>query len=199
VYDSFIVLAMSAKKVLVLASRSPRRTELLASVGVVHEVHPADIDETPLLHENPILYVQRISREKARVVQSRMEPDVIVLAADTTVDIDGVILGQPVDIDHARAMLLQLSGRTHQVHTGVTVLSRNGEHSQVVSSEVTFLALTSELLDWYLATGESAGKAGAYAIQGHGAALVQSTVGSMSNIIGLPLDETLLLLATAAE
>ena len=122
-----------------------------------------------------------------------------ILAADTTVDIDGVILGQPVDTNHARAMLLQLSGRTHQVHTGVTVLSRNGEHSQVVSSAVTFLPLTMEQIDGYLATGESAGKAGAYAIQGHGAALVEATVGSMSNIIGLPLDETLLLLAAATE
>ncbi|CAB4603714.1 unannotated protein [freshwater metagenome] len=190
---------MSTEKVLVLASRSPRRTELLTSVGVNHIVQPADIDESPLPNEDPVVYVQRISREKAQVVQSRVQSDVVVLAADTTVDIDGVILGQPVDTDHARAMLLQLSGRTHQVHTGVTVLSGNQEHSQVVSSEVTFLALTPELLDWYLGTGESAGKAGAYAIQGHGAALVEATVGSMSNIIGLPLDETLLLLAAATE
>jgi septum formation protein len=190
---------MSTKKVLVLASKSPRRTELLTSVGVEHIVHPADIDESPLPNEEPVLYVQRISREKAHAVQSRVQPDAIILAADTTVDVDGVIFGQPVDIDHARAMLMQLSGRTHQVHTGVTVLSGNGEHCQVVSSEVTFLALTPELLDWYLATGESVGKAGAYAIQGHGAALVQASLGSMSNIIGLPLDETLLLLAAAAE
>ena len=190
---------MSSEKVLVLASRSPRRTELLTSVGVNHIVQPADIDESPLSNEDPVSYVQRISREKAQAVQSRMHSDVIVLAADTTVDIDGVILGQPVDTNHARAMLLQLSGRTHQVHTGVTVLSRNGEHSQVVSSAVTFLPLTMEQIDGYLATGESAGKAGAYAIQGHGAALVEATVGSMSNIIGLPLDETLLLLAAATE
>jgi septum formation protein len=118
----------------------------------------------------------------------------IVIGADTTVDLDGDIFGQPVNDEDARQMLRRLSGTTHQVHTGVAVVSATGEQVEVVSSAVTFLDLQPEMLEWYIGTGESVGKAGSYAIQGHGSALVASSTGSMSNIIGLPLEETARLL-----
>jgi septum formation protein len=118
----------------------------------------------------------------------------IVIGADTTVDLDGHIFGQPVDDNDAREMLRRLSGTTHQVHTGVAVVSAAGEQVEGVSSSVTFLDLQPEMIEWYIGTGESAGKAGSYAIQGHGSALVASSSGSMTNIIGLPLDETARLL-----
>jgi septum formation protein len=121
-----------------------------------------------------------------------------VIGADTTVDLDGHIFGQPVDDDDARQMLRSLSGSTHQVHTGVAVVSVTGEQVEVVSSAVTFLDLQPEMLEWYIGTGESVGKAGSYAIQGHGSALVASSTGSMTNIIGLPLEETARLLGVSA-
>lgn len=179
---------------LVLASRSPRRIELIASLGLEPDVVPADIDETPLPGENPVAYVERLAREKAATVFARVDRTSTVLAADTTVDLDGQILGQPVDDADARRMLKLLSGRTHRVHTGVAVVSAGGDASTVVTSLVTFVAVTDELLEWYMATGESAGKAGSYAIQGHGAVLVQSVRGSSSNVVGLPLRETAMLL-----
>jgi septum formation protein len=178
----------------VLASRSPRRIDILNQMGVDHVVMPADIDESPLPNEDPVSYVRRLALEKARAVRARVEPSSTVLAADTTVDVGGQILGQPVDEADSRRMLRLLSGRTHQVHTGVAVVSAEGESAVVVTSYVTFIEVTDTLLDWYLGTGESVGKAGSYAIQGHGASLVLATEGSMSNIIGLPKAETARLL-----
>lgn len=185
---------MKSESFVVLASRSPRRVELLKQLVTDFTVLPADIDETPHTNEDPVSYVKRLALEKARAVYIVSDSSAIVIGADTTVDLDGHIFGQPVDDDDAREMLRRLSGATHQVHTGVAVVSASGEAVEVVSSSVTFLDLRPEMIEWYIGTGESAGKAGSYAIQGHGSALVASSVGSMSNIIGLPLDETARLL-----
>ena len=178
----------------VLASRSPRRIELISQLGVTAEVVPADIDETPLVGEEPVAYVKRLASSKARAVQERLGTDAFVLGADTTVDLDGVIFGQPDDESEARRMLKALSARTHRVHTGVAVIGPDRSESLVVTSLVTFEPVTDALLDWYIGTGEWQGKAGSYAIQGLGGTLVASTRGSMSNIIGLPLQETARLL-----
>jgi septum formation protein len=185
---------MESKSFVVLASRSPRRVELLQQLVANFTVVPADIDETPHSHEDPVSYVKRLALEKARAVYMVSGAHAIVIGADTTVDLDGHIFGQPADDNDAREMLRRLSGTTHQVHTGVAVVSASGEQVEVVSSSVTFLDLRPEILEWYIGTGESAGKAGSYAIQGHGSALVASSSGSMTNIIGLPLDETARLL-----
>lgn len=174
----------------VLASRSPRRIELIAQLGITAEVVPADIDETPYPGEQPAEYVKRLASSKAKAVQERLATGALVLGADTTVDLDGTIFGQPEDESEARRMLKSLSARTHRVHTGVAVVSPTTAQVLVVTSMVTFEPVTDALLDWYIGTGEWQGKAGSYAIQGLGGTLVQSTRGSMSNIIGLPLRET---------
>ena len=127
-------------------------------------------------------------------MQERLATEAFVLGADTTVDLDGTIFGQPEDEAEARQMLKSLSARTHRVHTGVAVVSPTTAQVLVVTSMVTFEPVTDALLDWYIGTWEWQGKAGSYAIQGLGGTLVQSTRGSMSNIIGLPLRETAQLL-----
>ena len=185
---------MESESFVVLASRSPRRVELLKQLVTDFTVVPADIDETPHAHEDPVSYVKRLALEKARAVYMVSGTHAIVIGADTTVDLDGHIFGQPADDNDAREMLRRLSGTTHQVHTGVAVVSATEERVEVVSSSVTFVDLRPELLEWYIGTGESAGKAGSYAIQGHGSALVASSSGSMTNIIGLPIEETARLL-----
>lgn len=179
---------------LVLASRSPRRIELLGRLGITPRVEPADIDESPLTGENPVVYVERLALAKAMTVHERL-PRNVVLAADTTIDIDGEILGQPIDEADARRMLRRLSARTHRVHTGVAVCRVDGTHkSLVVTSLVTFQAVTDETLEWYIEAGEWQGKAGSYAIQGLGGTLVANHRGSLTGIIGLPLRETARLL-----
>jgi septum formation protein len=188
---------MATDHTIVLASRSPRRVELLQRLVVDFAVVPADIDETPHPHEDPVAYVRRLALQKARAVYLASEATSVVVGADTTVDLNGDILGQPIDDDDARRMLQLLSGTTHRVHTGVAVVSNRGEQVNVVSSDVTFMPISPQMLAWYIGTGESAGKAGSYAIQGHGSALVAMASGSMSNIIGLPLVETATLLASA--
>ena len=189
---------MESESFVVLASRSPRRVELLKQLVADFTVVPADIDETPHAHEDPVSYVKRLALEKARAVYMVSGTHAIVIGADTTVDLDGHIFGQPVDDNEAREMLRRLSGTTHHVHTGVAVVNALGEAVEVVSSSVTFLDIQPEMLEWYIGTGESAGKAGSYAIQGHGSALVASSSGSMTNIIGLPLEETARLLGIPA-
>ena len=189
---------MESESFVVLASRSPRRVELLKQLVADFSVVPADIDETPHADEDPVSYVKRLALEKARAVYMVSDSHAIVIGADTTVDLDGHIFGQPVDDNEAREMLRRLSGTTHHVHTGVAVVNALGEAVEVVSSSVTFLDIQPEMLEWYIGTGESAGKAGSYAIQGHGSALVASSSGSMTNIIGLPLEETARLLGIPA-
>jgi septum formation protein len=188
---------MATDLTIVLASRSPRRVELLHRLVSDFIVMPADLDETPHPQEDPVAYVQRLALQKARAVYLASAATSVVVGADTTVDLNGDILGQPIDDDDARRMLQLLSGTTHRVHTGVAVVSNRGEQVKVVSSDVTFMPISPQMLAWYIGTGESAGKAGSYAIQGHGSALVASSTGSMSNIVGLPLAETATLLASA--
>ena len=192
---------------LVLASASPRRTELLQSVGLEFEVLPADIDESVRPGESPATYVARLSAEKARVVAGQVGPDAFVIAADTTVEVEGQILEKPFDGADARRMLGLLSGRTHLVHTGVTVVSPplvpadsgvETAETVVVETLVEFVELTSAMVEWYIETAEPFGKAGAYAIQGAGGALVRRVDGSVTNVIGLPLAETLELLGPPA-
>lgn len=179
--------------VLVLASASPRRRELLQSVGLDFEIRPPDIDESVLPDESPTAYVRRLSAEKAAALA---RPGETVIAADTTVEIGGTILGKPVDAADARWMLGALSGATHLVHTGVTVLRDGRIETRVVTTLVTFVELTAEAIDWYVGTGEPMDKAGGYAMQGAGGALVSRIDGSVSNVIGLPLAETLEMLHT---
>lgn len=183
---------------LVLASSSPRRATLLRSVGLDPEIRPAHVDETPRHDESPEEYVGRLSAAKARAVARSGE---IVLAADTTVEIHGEILGKPTDEADLRRMLALLSSATHRVHTGVTVLAAPGDQgdpgpelTRVITSSVTFVELDPPMVDWYVARGESADKAGGYALQGAGAALVRTVDGSVSNVIGLPLAEALAML-----
>ena len=185
----------------VLASASPRRRELLAQLGVAFDVHPPDIDESPLAGETPPVYVERLAREKARRVQADVGPDRVVLAADTTVALDGVILGKPTGAADAARMLRLLSGGTHTVHTGVAVARGERVESLVVSTDVVFDLLADHDIAFYVATGEPLDKAGAYAIQGLGGVYVREVHGSVSGVIGLPLAETRRLLAavTAAR
>lgn len=172
---------------IVLASGSPRRRELLGQLGVEFDIVSPDIDESPLADEDPVAYVRRLAVAKAAAVE--VSGDVLVIAADTTVDLGGEILAKPIDDDDARSMLRRLSARTHRVHTGVAVRRGDAEASAVVTSLVTFTPLTDATIEWYVGTGEPLDKAGAYAIQGAGGVFVQRVRGSVSNIVGLPLHE----------
>lgn len=180
---------------LVLASASPRRQSLLARLGIQFVVEPADIDESIRPGEEAVDYVCRVASEKARVVQGRDGGQRCVLAADTSVVLDGDILGKPGDHFSALGMLARLSGRTHQVLTAVCLNTGSDEEVIVVETEVTFLTLDREACERYLAAGEAWDKAGAYAIQGLGGALVSSILGSYSNVVGLPMAETWQLLS----
>jgi septum formation protein len=171
---------------IILASRSPRRAELLAAAGFEFEVLAADVDETPLDVEDPAEYVERLAVEKARAV-SAMRPGSRVLGADTTVTIDGVILGKPVDDEDARRMLRMLSGRPHLVHTGVALVSDRGIQSAVDTTRVWFDAMTDEDISWYIATREQVDRAGAYAIQGFASRFIPRIEGSYTNVVGLPV------------
>jgi septum formation protein len=169
----------------VLGSASPRRRDLLAQLGLDIDIRPADIDETERPGEDPVAYVRRLAIGKAAAVSAA--PDELVIAADTTVDLDGRILAKPDDDDEVRSMLRSLSARTHRVHTGVTLRLGDAEATDVATTFVTFTPITAGALEWYLATGEPFGKAGAYAIQGAGGVFVSSVQGSVSNVVGLPL------------
>lgn len=188
------MIVLPAPTSLVLASGSPRRATLLRQCGLEFEVRRPDIDETPLPGEAPTDYVARLSSEKAIVVTG---PNEIVIAADTTVDLDGAILEKPTDHADAVRMLASLSGRTHLTHTGVTVVGSLSASTRVVTTAVTFIDLTDDMIQWYVGTGEPADKAGAYAIQGGAAAFVERIEGSVSNVVGLPLAETLKLVRLA--
>lgn len=178
---------------LLLASASPRRREMLERVGVSLEVRPADVDEEPLPDENPAAYVARIAHAKAIAVQRR--PGQWVLAADTTVTIDGKILAKAATPEEAAAMLRQLAGRVHQVITAFTIIGDVDDapfhRDGIVGSDVVVIDLDAARIADYVASGEWRGKAGAYAIQGIGAALVREVRGSVTNVIGLPLVEVL--------
>ncbi|WP_338261374.1 Maf family protein [Corallococcus caeni] len=183
---------MDPTALFVLASASPRRKDLLAQLGLRFTVAAADIDETPMAGEIARNYVHRLAVEKARTVATR-HPDAWVLAADTTVALGSELLGKPRDAAEAREMLTRLSGQIHEVFTGIAVAGR-AQASEVVRTQVTFRALSPEEIAWYADTGEPLDKAGAYAIQGKGGFLVQGIDGSPTNVVGLPLGETLALL-----
>ena len=182
--------------ILVLASASPRRLELLRQIGVVPDhVEPADIDETPRRGELPAGHVVRLAEAKARAVRPR-HPDAFILAADTVVACGRRILPKAEDETTARACLTLLSGRRHRVYGGVALLTPGGDLAiRRVVSQVMFKRLSDEEVAAYIARGEWHGKAGGYAIQGHAAALIPWIAGSYSNVVGLPLYETAQLLA----
>ena len=172
---------------IILASRSPRRKEILEKLGLVFEIDPPEIDETPRHHENPLSYVQRIAAAKADKVALRHDHRCVIIAADTTVALDGEVFGQPRDLDEARKMIQKLSKKSHSVHTAVSVRCDGRSANGFDTASVTMREVTPELLDWYLGTGESMGKAGAYAVQGQGAALVAEVRGEIETVIGLPV------------
>jgi septum formation protein len=185
---------------LILASASPRRRELLTACGIPFQIIPSTIDEHPLPDEPAEAYVRRLGLAKAEFV-TQGHPDAVILGADTIVTIDGLLLGKPQTLDEARQMLNRLSGRVHEVITGVAVVSggligsSSGRGAQeVVASRVLMRHFTAATIEWYIATGEPLDKAGAYAVQGLGAALVERVEGSYTNVVGLPLTETLALL-----
>lgn len=179
-----------------LASQSPRRQELLAQLGVRYETIDAAVHEQLQTGESPEQYVSRVAREKAGAGLLKLggQAQAIVLGADTDVVIDGDVLGKPEDAGQAAALLRRLSGRTHQVHTAVWLVSAGRECSAAVSTDVRFAALSDSEIADYIATGEPFGKAGAYAIQGRAAAFIAGINGSYSGVMGLPLHETSVLL-----
>lgn len=178
---------------LVLASGSPRRRAFLEQLGLSFTVSPADLDERVLPGEAAAPYVERLAREKARKVAT-LHPGQRVLAADTTVVLGEQVLGKPADPEDALRMLRSLSGRWHRVLTGVALVG-SAERTRVVETQVEFREASEAELAWYVHTGEPLDKAGAYAIQGIGGFLVRAIRGSHSNVVGLPLAETLELLA----
>ena len=175
-----------------LASRSPRRAELLARLGLDFGVLDLDIPEQQGSEEPSADYVRRVAREKAGagLLQVVAVPDAVVLGADTEVILDGVVFGKPADADHAASMLRRLSGRSHEVITSVWLVSASREAQAVAVSQVTFGTLSDADIDNYLASGEWQGKAGAYAIQGLAQAYIAHLSGSYSGVMGLPLFET---------
>ncbi len=180
--------------ILVLASTSPRRRELLARVGIELEVRPPDVDESELAGEDPVTYVARIALAKARACAHAAGE--WVLAADTTVTIDGRILSKAADGSEAAAMLRSLAGRVHQVMTAFVVIDGAGvEHAERVTTEVAMVDYGEAAIADYVASNEWENKAGAYALQGIAAALVREVRGSVTNVIGLPLAEVLAVLA----
>ncbi|NVO00614.1 MAG: septum formation inhibitor Maf [Geobacteraceae bacterium] len=181
---------MSKNNTIVLASASPRRSELLESAGVKFRVIAGDIDETPYLGEDPVAHVLRLAESKAREVATRTEGRFFI-GADTIVLCDSEIMGKPVDDNDATRMLQKLSGRAHQVITGFSILDRqSGEaFTKAVTTDVKFKALTVEEVSAYVATGCPLDKAGAYAIQGGAAFMVERIDGSYTNVVGLPLCE----------
>ena len=186
---------MSDPLALILASRSPRRRELAGMLGFPVVSEPADVDERSLPDEPPGAHVLRVARAKAATVAARA-PAGPVLGADTSVVVGGRILGKPRDVDDARAMLEMLSGRSHVVLTALCLVWRARAASRLESAVVTFRRLDATLLDWYLAAGEGADKAGAYAVQGLGGALITRVEGNVQAVVGLPLAPLLDLLAT---
>lgn len=185
---------------LVLASRSPRRAEILTQLSVAFIVDAANLDESPVVGESPQEHVLRLATAKCLSVAARHGADAVVLGADTTVDVDGEIFGTPRDIDDARQMLLRLAGRTHHVHTAVCVTGyqpdyqpgeQPGEQTsyQAVldSATVTMTPIAADALEQYLLTGESLDKAGAYAVQGQAGVFVAQVSGDLSTVIGLPI------------
>ncbi|MEO6525279.1 MAG: Maf family protein [Gemmatimonadaceae bacterium] len=170
----------------ILASQSPRRRELLTLIGISHEVRPADIDETYRPGEKPRAHAERLAREKAAVI-ARVAPDCVVIGSDTIVVVDGDVLGKPSDEAEAASMLHRLAGRSHLVITAVAVVWRGETRSAVEEVGVDFHPLTDAEIAAYIATREPMDKAGAYGIQGYGAAIVARVDGDYFAVMGLPV------------
>jgi septum formation protein len=186
----------AARPALYLASRSPRRAELLRLLGVDFDIVDGTVDETPRAGEAPAVYVERVARAKAAAGRTRSDTSRPVLAADTTVVCGSELLGKPRDEADARRMLKQLSGRWHTVLTAAA-LAQASCQAVCVETRVLFRLLSDTEISRYWATGEPADKAGAYGIQGLGGALVQRIDGSYSNVVGLPLAEVVALFDAA--
>jgi septum formation protein len=188
---------------LVLASASPRRSDLLRRAGVRFEVCPANIPEVEQPGETPVAFAQRLARSKALTVAERIgaSPPRLVLGADTIVVLNGEVLGKPRDSDHALELLERLTGREHSVVTAVALVASDSlrVREAVVTSRVEMRAVGRDELVAYVATGESLDKAGGYAVQGGARSFVTRIHGSETNVIGLPLDETVDLLGEAAQ
>jgi septum formation protein len=188
---------------LILASSSPRRRQLLEQIGLTFTIESADIDERLQPGEAPAKYVQRLALEKAQAVWERHRNEdassdpILVLGADTAVVLDGEVLGKPIDTADARRMLELLSGRTHQVLTGIAAVSRNGMVSEVEITQVFFDLIEEPELVHYLMSSEPMDKAGAYGIQGYAARWIPRIEGCYFNVMGLPLARTIALLARA--
>lgn len=195
--NSLLLLKKMAR--LILASSSPRRKELLEQVGLNFEIFSPDVDESVQPNESAEHYVQRLAEQKAQAVLVQF-PDAIVIAADTSLVLDHKIIGKPESKQHAFEIWSALSGRQHEVLSGICVASAHCEQNQnaiqsmVVRTQVHFQKLTELEMEQYWATGEPIGKAGAYAIQGYAAQFIPRIEGSYSNVVGLPLYETLQLL-----
>lgn len=179
---------------IILASASPRRTELLNQIRIAHQVLPVDIDETPRIEESPAQTVQRLATEKAQAAQARLPAEQqqsrVILAADTLIEIDQHALGKPNNEAECVAMLSLMSGRLHHVLTAISVLKGARQETLLCTTEVEFAVLSEAQMRAYWHTGEPADKAGSYAIQGIGGQFVKSIKGSASAVIGLPLFET---------
>lgn len=173
----------------ILASKSPRRTQLLDMLGIAHRAVPSGAPETSLPEEPPEAQVLRLARDKALAVAAKEQSAALVVGADTLVVLGGKVLGQPSDREEAVAMLRHLSGETHTVFTGVYLRARGAREAEGLSeSRVTFRPMTDEEIAWYVATGEPMDKAGAYAAQGAGAVFIRSIQGSFHNVVGFPVD-----------
>jgi len=182
---------------LILASASPRRRELLTQAGLTFEVHAADIDESRLPYEAPTTYVHRLALEKARTIHARF-PDAIVIGADTTVVLENEIMNKPTDVADAERMLRALAGRIHQVHTGIAVVTPTAERVHLETTHVTFSAISGADLARYIASGDPLDKAGAYGIQGFAARWIPRIEGDYFNVVGLPIAATMHLLKELA-
>lgn len=190
----------SSTPVLCLASASPRRRELLWQIGVPHLVQPADLDERCAPQESPADYVARLALAKAKAVHAARQgitPALPVLGADTTVSIDGLILGKPADLAQLRDMLGRLSGRKHEVWSAVALVGAGEPLWRLSCTRVRFRPLHSAEIERYWQSGEPCDKAGGYAIQGLGAVFVERIEGSFSGVVGLPLAETAAMLVAA--
>jgi septum formation protein len=185
-------MTISLSASLILASASPRRQELLRSVGLKFKIIPAHINENCLAGESPRQHVQRLAREKAMIIAKKY-PEAWVLGADTIVVIDGIVLGKPENKTQARKMLRKLSGREHKVFTSFTIahVAADIYRTKVVQSAVQFKTISPKEMEWYVASDEPYDKAGGYAVQGQGAYFIRSIRGSYTNVIGLPLCEVI--------
>jgi septum formation protein len=176
----------------ILASQSPRRRDLLRLIGIPHEVRPADIDERYVPGERPREHAERLARGKALAIAS---PDAVVIGSDTIVVVDGDVLGKPADESHAAAMLRRLSGRSHIVITAVAIAWRGRLESDVEEVGVAFHQMSDDEIAAYIRTGEPMDKAGAYGIQGYGATIVERVEGDYFAVMGLPLQRLVRLCA----